>query len=113
MRVTIPAVDCEHPSTLRADNGPAVRALRWRTVDQTRTQPLIVQQDVPGAVIPPRREVVGRAIAADHAASGLPIDEAGAGPMEPDQGIDILAQQGATTAALRSDKYLALPHRRK
>jgi|TARA_Y100000815_G_scaffold134712_1_gene121474 hypothetical protein len=72
---------------------------------------LIVQQYVPGTVMAPRREIIGRAVAADHAASGLPVDEAGACSMEPDQGIDILAHQRTAAAALRSDEDLAQPHR--
>lgn len=70
-----------------------------------------MQQYVPETVMAARREIIGRAVAADHAASGLPIYEAGACSMEPDKGIDILAHQPAAAAALRSDEDLAQPHR--
>ncbi|KAA9013085.1 hypothetical protein F4U96_19340 [Sphingobium limneticum] len=77
--------------------------MRWRAQAQAVAQRPVVEQDPPRFAMPPGGNVEGRAIARDHAASFLAIDQRRTCAIAGDQIVQIGAHQGAAAAALRAN----------
>ncbi len=83
----------------------------WWAYRQTLAQGRIVKQNAPWSTIAPSREVEGRAIARDHAASLLAIDQRRTPAIASDQFVQVGAHQGAAAAALGTNLNLQPLHR--
>ena len=83
----------------------------WWAYGQPLAQGRIVQQNAPRSTIAPSREVEGRAIARDHTASLLAIDQRRIPAIAGDQFVQVGAHQGAAAAALGTNLNLQPLHR--
>ncbi len=84
--------------------------MRGRAQAQPVAQRRIIDQDPPRSTIAPGREVEGRAIARDHAASLLAIDQRRIPAIAGDQLVEIAAHQGAAATALGTNLDLQPLH---
>lgn len=85
--------------------------MRWRAYCQPLAQGRIVQQNAPWSTVAPGGQVEGRAIACDHAASLLAIDQRRTPAIAGDQIVQIGAHQGAAATALGTNLDLQPLHR--
>jgi len=84
--------------------------MRWRAQAQAVAQRRGVEQDPPRFAMPPGGKVEGRAIARDHPASFLAIDQRRTCAIAGDQIVQIGAHQGAAAAALGANLDLQPLH---